>query len=104
MREEVTSGVEHRDAEQGCDGGDEVGSGDEPELTSEPAAVRPVELDQRGNVDEFNHGGDHDRGEGGFGEVLEQSGEREQRDHGERSDDEPRELAAGAGGGVDGGL
>ena len=41
---------------------------------------RPVEAHERGDVDELDDRGDHDRGQRRLGELLEQPGEEQQRD------------------------
>ena len=102
--EQAGEGVEHGHAEQRCERGDEIRARNEPELASEPLRVGVVEHEQRREVDQLDHRRDHDRRQGGFGEVLEQPGQREQSEDRQRGDDQPRELAAGARGSVDGGL
>jgi hypothetical protein len=47
---------------------------------SEAAGLRPVEGDQRADVDERDQRRDHDRGQGRLREVLEEPGEEEQGD------------------------
>ena len=43
-------------------------------------------------VDELDDGGDHDRGQRGLGQGLEEAREEEQREHGQHGDEETRDL------------
>ena len=64
----------------------------------------PVEPGQCGDVHQLDDRGDDDGGERGFGQVLEQAGEEQQGDDGERGDEEAGGLCLGAGVDVDRGL
>ena len=84
--------------------GDEVGTRRHGVDAAGAAEVKAVQAHERGNVDEIDHCRDDDRGERRLGEVLEEPGEKEQRDDRQHGDDEPGERRARARGTVDGGL
>ena len=84
--------------------GEEVRPRRRPVDLAQPARPDPVQPHERRDVDELDHGRDHDRGQRRLGQALEQAGEEQQRDDGEHGDDEPRDLAVRPGAAVDRGL
>ena len=69
--EQAGERVEDDDAEQRGDRGDEVRPRDESELAAEPAAGGAIQRDERPDVDQLDHGRDHDRRERRHGQILE---------------------------------
>ena len=102
--EQPGQGVEDQHPGQGGHGGEEVGPGGDAVDAAELTGRDPVEGGQGREVDQLDHGRDHHRGQGGLGQVLEQAGQEQQGDDGEGGHDQARDLRAGPGGAVDGGL
>ena len=88
--------VEDQDTEHRRHRGDEVGTRRDAVDLPEPARREAVEPHERGEVDELDQRRDHDRAQRRLGEILEQTGEEQQRDDGSDGGDEPRQLRARA--------
>jgi hypothetical protein len=102
--EQPGQGVEDQHPGQGGHGGQEVGPGGDAVDAAQLAGGDPVQGDQGRQVDQLDDGGDHHRGQGGLGQLLEQAGEEQQGEDGEGGHDQPRHLGAGPGGAVHGRL
>jgi len=88
--EQAGERVEDEHAEHGRDRGYEVGPLGDREAARMATGVDAVQPPQRGDVDQLDHRGDHDRRQRRVRELLEQAGQQQQREDREDRDDEGR--------------
>lgn len=97
-------GVEQQHARHRGDGGQEIGAGGMSVDAAEPGRPHPVQAAQRGDIHEFDDRGDDHTRQRRLRQVLEQPGQKQQRQDHEYRDHEPTELGSGPRAAVDGGL